>query len=502
MAFAPADAMIEEGRRTLERAEIAGKAFADYDHDRIQRIVRAVVASAEEHSERLGHAAARETGFGVGADKVRKNLAVARGFLDEYGDRDYCGQRVDAQARVVSFPKPAGVVFALLPSTGPVAVLYFKVLCALLTRNAIVLSPHPGAVQTGVEATRVLAEAATAAGAPPDVIQVLHKPTIPLVEAMMADDRTKLVVATGGGAVVKAAYRSGTPAIGVGPGNPPVVVDETADLANAAKSIVESKVFDNSILCTAESVLFAVKSIEKDLLRQLESNGAHICDEAETRRVRSLVYPGGKFNTKVVGRPAEEIASAANVRVPMGTRILVTPFLSVTDDEPLTHEKLCPVLGLRVVSDFAEASREAKALVEIVGVGHSAVIHSGDPQRVLDYAATMPVHRITVNTPASLGSAGIGTGLPLTMSVGTGFIGGSSSAENLSPEHLVQWSRTAYASDPSVTFPDFTSLQPRSIGGSMPAGAAGVSEEEMRSLIREDLRRIVLEELRDLVGTR
>jgi acyl-CoA reductase-like NAD-dependent aldehyde dehydrogenase len=354
--------MIEEGRKALERAEIAGRAFADYNREQVMRIVRAVAAAAEENAERLAQEAVRETGLGVVADKVTKNLAIARHFVSESGHLDFCGHRVDVGAKVVSVPKPPGVVLAVIPSTSPVAALYFKVLCALLTRNAVVVSPHPLAAQTGVEATRVLAAAATSAGAPADVIQVLPKPTIPLVEAMMADKRTKLVLATGGGPVVQAAYRSGTPAIGVGPGNPPVVVDETADLANAAASIVDSKVFDHSVLCTAESVLLQVGSVASTLQAHLEQNGAYVCSPAETQKIRSFMYPGGKFNTKVVGRSAADIARSASIRVPQTARILVTPINRVAEDEPLTHEKLSPVLAMRTVSDFAQAIREARAL--------------------------------------------------------------------------------------------------------------------------------------------
>lgn len=498
MAVASSDPMIEAGRQMLERAEVAARSFATYDRPAVMRIVRAVAGAAERNAQRLAHEAIRETGFGNEPDKVEKNLAVARGFVEEYGAIDYCGHRVDGESRVLSVPKPAGVVLGVTPSTSPVAAIYLKVLCALLTRNAIVISPHPSAVQTGIETARVLAEAAEAAGAPEGAVQIVPKPTIPLVESMMADPRTRLVIATGGGAVVKAAYRSGTPAIGVGPGNPPVVVDETADLANAAKSIVNSKSFDNSVLCTAESVLFAVRSIESGLRRQLESNGAYICSDRETQRVRDYVYPRGKFDSGVVGRSAVDIARGAGVRVPSDTRVLVAPFEQVVNDEPLTHEKLCPVLGMRVVSDFDEALREAKALVEIVGIGHSAAIHSDDPQRVLDFGTALPVHRVSVNVPASLGGAGIGTGLPMTMSVGTGFVGGSSSGENLNPDHFVQWSRSAYSVDPAVRVPDFSGLQSRGRVSEPPSTL--VSESDIGPHIREDLRRIVLEELQHLIG--
>jgi acyl-CoA reductase-like NAD-dependent aldehyde dehydrogenase len=469
----------------------------------VHRIVRAVAAAAEEHAERLGHEAVKETGFGVAADKVTKNQMIVRGFMKEYGNDDYCGHRVDSVAKIVEVPKPAGVIFALTPSTAPVATAYFKVLAAMLTRNAIVISPHPAAANVTAEAARVLGEAATAAGAPRHAIQVLAKPTIPVVEALMGDERTKLVVATGGGAVVRAAYRSGTPALGVGPGNPPVVVDETADLAQAAAKIVNSKAFDNSVNCTAESVLFAVASIVGTLRGHLERNDAYICDEAETQKIRDYAYPGGNFNAKVVGRTALDVARGAGVRVPQGTRILVAPIDRIADDEPLTHEKLCPVLAMRVVPDFSEALHEADALVRIVGVGHSAVIHTTDPQRILDYATALPVHRIAVNTEGSLGNAGWTSNTPLTMSVGTGFIGGSSTADNVTPGHLVQWSRTTYAADSSEPFPDFTRLRARNLQSVTGADnlAGNLSDEQIRTFIRDDLRRIVLEELRDLIGT-
>ncbi|MFT4009884.1 MAG: aldehyde dehydrogenase family protein [Nocardioidaceae bacterium] len=495
------ESLIEDGRKALARAETAGRTFATYDRDAVMRVVRAVTTAAEANAERLAYAAVEETGFGVAADKITKNLAIARDFIPEYAHLDFCGHRADAAAKILSVPKPAGVVFAVLPSTGPVAALYFKVLCAMLTRNAIVLSPHPAAAKTGVDAAQVLADAATGAGAPADVIQVLPHPSIPLVEAMMGDERTKLVIATGGAGVVRTAYHSGTPAIGVGPGNPPVIVDDTADLTNAAASIVRSKAFDNSILCTAESVLFVVDSVADDLKRRLQREGAYLCNSSETDRVRDLVYPRGAFDPAVVGRFATELARFASVRVPTSTRLLVTPIARIHDGESLTHEKLCPVLALRRVPSFEAAVREAKELVDIVGVGHSAVIHTDIPQRVLDFAGELPVHRITVNAPGSVGNAGIGTGLPLTMSVGTGFIGGCSTADNLNPEHFVQWSRTTYASDSAVRFPDFTGLRLNQHDGTgNPSPAAGISEERLQALIREDLRKIVLEELRELMA--
>ena len=478
----------------LERAQDAAKAFATFDRSQVDRIVRAVANVAERNGRQLAEKAAIETGFGVFEHKVAKNDALSSGFIREYGDLDLVGHQADPNRKTLLYPVPAGVIFAVTPSTSPVANLYFKVLSCLLTRNAIVISPHPAAVQTSIEAARILSQAATEAGAPDGVVQILEHPSVPLIESVMADERVKLILATGGSAVVKAAYRSGTPAIGVGPGNAPVVVDESADVTKAARAIVESKSFDNGILCTAESVLIMVDSIADRMTEQLVHQGAHLCSPSETRSIRQYMYPGGKFNTKVVGRPAYEIAKNAGVHVPRDTKLLLTPIDEIVDAEPLTHEKLSPVLAVLKVSSFEDATAAAVALVENVGIGHSGVIHSENPQNVLDYSKRLPVHRIAANIGGSLGNAGIGTGLAVTMSIGTGFVGGSSLGENLAPEHLVQWKRTAYPL--SDNFPDFGSMRPSVVGKSRIDSGAVLGDGGMR----EELRRLIVEELRGLIG--
>lgn len=480
----------------LDRAKQASEHLKRFDRSQIDHIVRAVAESARLNGERFARQAVSECGFGVVQDKVVKNEAFSSGFLTEYGDMDFVGHRVDAATGMLEIPRPAGVIFALTPSTSPVAALYFKVLSALLTRNAIVISPHPAVVRTCVEAAEVLRRAAIEAGAPEGAIEILAEPSVPLVEAVMADDRINLILATGGLGVVRAAYRSGTPAIGVGPGNPPLIVDETADLERAAQHIIQSKSFDNSVLCTAESVLFAVDAVADDLLRHLVRHGAHVCSETETSKLRSYMYPSGKLNTDVVGRTATEIAKAAGIRSNSSIRLLVAPIKSVVDEESFTHEKLSPVLAMHRVPTFADAVHASVDLVSIVGRGHSAVVHSQDPQRVLDMAVALEVHRITVNAPGSLGNAGIGTALPKTMSVGTGYIGGSSSGDNLTPSHLVQWSRVSYATEAGTSVPDFSRLTPSSLG----VATAQVLQHEGLDVSRDDLRRLIVEELRGLIG--
>lgn len=475
----------------LDRATVASAAYGDFDRAKVSRIVEAVARVADEHSERLGHWAAEETGFGVAEHKVAKNRNTVREFMRQYGSENYCDHRIDRDAKILRTPRPAGVIFGVTQSTSPTAAVIFKVLSALLTRNVIVISPHPAAKHVCHETIRLLATAAESAGAPRDVIQAIEDPNIPLVEAVMGDTRTRLILATGGAGVVRSAYRSGRPALGVGPGNPPIVVDETADLRLAAKGMVESKTFDNSVLCTADSAVFAVESIAATLQEYLRAEGAHVCGPDETRRLRDYIWPAGIFNTKAVGRTALELAEAAGLRVPFGTRVLVTPFNEVDESEWLTHEKLCPVLAFQSVANFEMAMSNAKKMLSIVGAGHSAGIYSTNPQRVLDYSYELPVYRVAVNVSASLHNAGIGTHLPVTMSVGTGYLGGSSSADNLNPEHLVQWNQTAYSADPAVEFPDFSSLRrSNATNGTSPAADGDILLE---------LRRIVLEELHSLL---
>ena len=506
---------VPRARQMLDRARWASRAFAGFDQTTVLRIAEAVAGVAEERSSFYAEWAVRETGFGVVADKVVKNRLCSRGILDAYRDQDYVTPRVDPERKMVEVPRPAGVVLALTPSTNPVSTLYFKVLLALLTRNAVVVSPHPFAKECCADAARVLGEAAVAAGAPDGVVQVVEEPSIPLIDALMTDERTDVILATGGVAVVRAAYSSGNPAIGVGPGNVPVLVDASADLPRAAAKLVASKAFDNSVLCTNESVLIVEEAVADRFLREMERQGAHVLDPADRDRVRDTLFPQGRFDTSLVGKSATALAAKAGVRVPGGTRILVAPFDLAVDEEPLAHEKLCPVLGVTRVPTAQRGIRTAVAVLRIGGAGHSAVIHSRDPRVVMDYAAAVNVLRVAVNEGGSTGSAGFGTSLAPSMTIGTGFAGRSSLGENLEPKHLVNLTRIAYSTDPSEVFPSYdgmvpwrapltavppypvaSNLAPSGLTAARPTTAAsdgGTSE------LREELRRLIIEELTTII---
>lgn len=501
----------------LARAQWSARCYAGYNAESVRRITQAVARAGEEAAEKYARWAVEETGFGVAEHKVIKNRACSTGLLQAYGDLDLVTPRVDTARKIVEIPRPAGVVFALTPSTNPIATVYFKVLLALMTRNAVLVSPHPGAAACCADAARVLGDAAEAAGAPSGIVQCIDQPSVPLIEAVMADRRTSVIVATGGTAVVRAAYSSGTPALGVGPGNVPVFVDDTADIDAAARRIVDSKAFDNSVLCTNESVLIMQRAVADRLQVALCHHGAAILDEAGAARLRTFMFPAGTLNTAVVGKPATWIAQQAGITVPARTKVLIAPVRLVADEEPLTHEKLSPVLGMVTVDTREQGMRAAHAVVRIAGAGHSAAIHSTDPASVLAFSTAVPVLRVAVNVGNSTGSAGLETNLAPSMTIGTGFIGNSGLGSNLRPDDLINTARVAYNSDPGEVMPSFAGMDPwhspagpvpaypqasnEDAGTSDPAGQAGAitvavpPEPPELAELRESIRQLVAEEL-------
>jgi acetaldehyde dehydrogenase / alcohol dehydrogenase len=507
-------------RQMLARAHWAAGAFASYDRDSVLRIAKAVAAAAHAQARRYAEWAVSETGFGVVEHKIVKNEACSLGILERYRDDDYVSPRIDPAGKILSLPRPAGVILALTPSTNPVCSVFFKVILALLTRNAIVVSPHPMAQDCCTDAALLLAAAATEAGAPDGTIQVVQNATVPLIEALMSDPVTDVIVATGGTAVVRAAHRSGNPALGVGPGNVPVLVDETADLAAAARRIADSKAFDNSVLCTNESVLVVQDTVADRLLRELHRQQAALLDDAGRDRLRAYLFPDGRLNGEAIGKNAAWIAGRAGVRVPPQTRVLLAPFDLVVGEEPLAHEKLCPVLGMVRAESADRGIEAARAVVRLGGAGHSAAVHSKDPRVIMRFGIRVPVLRVAVNVGNSTGSAGLDTNLAPSMTLGTGFVGRSSIGENLEPRHLVNWTRVAYNSDAGVPFDDFAGIAaweppegpvPRyPLASNLPlAGGEGLavpardvaarSGSAVPDEVREQLRALIIEELQQLI---
>jgi acyl-CoA reductase-like NAD-dependent aldehyde dehydrogenase len=503
-------ALMAQANLMLERAKWAAEEFQRYDRERTYAIAEAVAQEAHGKAATYAEWAVRETGFGVAAHKKIKNELTSLPFLEYYRDWDFVSPHCDANKGVVEIPRPAGVVFALIPSTNPISTLNFKIMCALLTRNAIVLSPHPAARECCVDAAHNLAAAAERAGAPDGVIQIVEKPTIPLIEVFMRSEKTAVILATGGTAMVRAAYSSSNPAIGVGPGNAPVFVDSTADIGLAAKHIADSKSFDNSLLCTNESVLIVLEDKERELRRELQRNGCHLCSADEVEAVRAYLFHPRGFNVEAVGRDAEWIADQAGFKAAAKTRVLIAPIESIGFDEPLSKEKLCPVLALFVAKSKGQALEMARAVLRLSGAGHSAAIHSTDPQTIIEFAARVEVYRVVVNAPSSQGAAGFGTDLAPSFTIGTGFFGRSAIGENIGPQHLVHWTRIAPHEDAAHLMAGFSRAllsHPGPLPQAPSDGVPGMSvrqerrggratAEDIPHGLRDQIRRIIAEELR------
>jgi len=493
----------------LERARWAAEVFQRYDRGATMAIADAVAAAAHASAGKYADWAVKETGFGVAAHKKLKNEMTSGPLLDFYRDDDYVNPRIDEQRKIVEIPRPAGVVLALTPSTNPIATINYKILISLMTRNAIVISPHPAARECSVDAVRALAGAAVDAGAPEGVIQIIEDPGIPLVEELMRSPKTSVILATGGTAMVRSAYSSSNPAIGVGPGNAPVFVDSTADIARAAKRIVESKSFDNSALCTNESVLITLQEVDARLQQALKQAKAYVCNEDDVDRLRRYLFHDRGFNIECIGRDATWIAQECGIRVPEGTLVLLAPITQIGVEEPLSREKLCPVLAYHVARSRSQAITQARAVLRLAGAGHSAAVHAMDERVAMEYASAVEAYRVVVNAPCTQGAAGFQTALAPTFTIGTGFYGRSSLGENIGPGHLVHWTRLAYNSDASEPFGNYHDLSP-AFSGPLPeapadgvpgsngyrAERAGPLNESFSGVTREELRRMIAEELR------
>jgi acyl-CoA reductase-like NAD-dependent aldehyde dehydrogenase len=485
----------------IERAGWAVRTFARFDRAAVMKISRAVAEVAFSHAQHYAAWAVRETGMGVVEHKRLKNELSSHTLVDFYENMDLVNPRVDETRKIVEIPKPAGIILALTPATNPVSTLYYKAIIALLSRNAVIFSPHPLARECCCDAAAKLEAAAVAAGAPAGLIQCIEQPSVPLVQALMASPKIQVILATGGGPMVRSAYSSGNPAIGVGPGNAPVYVDPSADFNLAAHRIVESKAFDNSVLCTNESVLITLEKNRQQLERALRAAGAHICSEAETSKLRDWLFPEGYLNTAAVGKSAEWIAQQAGFRVAGSIRTLVAPVSHLGIEEPLTKEKLSPVLTFATAASFEGATRMAQMVLRVTGAGHSAAFHGEDPQRAMLFADALPVYRVVVNAPCSQGAAGFSTHLAPSFMIGTGYFGRSSVGENIGPQHLVHWTRLAWNSDPSVPFGDFSQVRAPFDNGEGALAPSTTASADENGVDRELLRKLILQELRLITGS-
>ena len=446
-------ASIGEARAMARAARVAQAQLAELSQTQIDAIVTAMAEAVTPHAEALAQLAVEETGYGVVADKVQKNLFASRQVYDFIRPMKTVGviNRIDDK-KIIEIAEPFGVVAAVVPSTNPTSTAIYKVLIALKARCPIVISAHPSAARCITRTVEIMAAAAARAGAPAGSISWMKTVTLEGTQELMKAREVAVILATGGMGLVRAAYSAGKPAYGVGPGNAPCYVERSADVAKAARDITIGKTFDNGVLCSSPNSVVVDEAIAEELRRQFKANGAYFLNPTEMDALaRVLVTPQRLPNPKLVGKPATFIAKEVGISVPDGTRTLIAPLTGVGRDYPLSIEKLCPILSWYVVKDWTEGCERCIQILRYGGMGHTMSVHSQNEDVILQFGLRKPAFRICINTPTTHGSIGLTTGLDPAMTLGCGGWGGNITSDNISPKHLLNVKRIAYELRPAVS---------------------------------------------------
>lgn len=442
---------VSEARALARRAKEAAPKLAEMTQEQIDAIVDAMASAATPLAETFARLAVEETGYGVVADKIQKNLFSSEQVYRFIRPMRTVGviRKLDEQ-KVVEIAEPFGVVCAIVPSTNPTSTAIYKILISLKARCPIVLSPHPAAVRCITRVAEVMSEAARRAGAPEGSVGWMQHVTLEGTQELMKAREVSVILATGGMGLVRAAYSAGKPAYGVGPGNAPAYIERTADVPKAVRDIVTGKTFDNGVLCSSENSVVVDAAIAEEAKREFNRQGAHFMSAAEIDAVgKALVTPQRLPNPALVGKPATYIARQAGITVPADTRVLMAELGGVGRDYPLSIEKLCPVLSFYVVRDWTEGCERCIQILRYGGMGHTMSIHSRNEDVILQFGLRKPAFRIVVNTPTTHGSIGLTTGLDPAMTLGCGGWGGNITSDNISPRHLLNIKRLAYEVRPA-----------------------------------------------------
>ncbi|MEO6391669.1 MAG: aldehyde dehydrogenase family protein [Pyrinomonadaceae bacterium] len=475
---------VQQARDLVEAAFEAFKVVARFDQAKIDRICEAMSNAALREAARLGAMAVEETGFGVAADKETKNRFAAQDVWNYFRGLRTVGV-VNESKDVVEIASPRGVVAGIIPSTNPTSTAIFKCLIAIKSRNAIVLSPHPSAAKCINESVRVVREAAIKEGLPPDAISCMSTATIEGTDALMKHKRTAVILATGGTGLVRAAYSSGKPAFGVGPGNVPVFIEKSADVPKAVQDILTSTCFDNGTICASEQAVVADRSIEGSVREQFRLQGGHFLNAAEADNLGKIVStPQRTLNAAIVGKSVEVIARLAGLTVPAGTRCLLADVAGVGRDFPLSMEKLSPILAFYVADGLEQGAARCYEVLSYGGMGHTAGIHTRSREAAIAFGKEMPASRVTVNTPTTHGAIGFSTALPPSMTLGCGSWGGNVTSDNVSPHHLMDIKRVAFETRP------VPSVRP-ALGAAAPVATAVKQTPTSAPIKREEIAAIV-----------
>lgn len=482
---------IQEARCCARRAKKAQQEFANFTDEQVDRILQNMVRVAEENAERLARMAVEETGFGKVVDKITKNKLASTILYRDIKDMKVSGIiNNDTAKRVIEIGVPVGLLFGIIPSTNPTSTVIYKAIIALKARNGIVFSPHPSAKHATGEAARLMAEAAEMAGAPKDIITWVTMPSMAATKELLHAPEVNMIIATGGEAMVRAAYSSGKPALGVGPGNGPCFIERTADIPNAVRRIIASKTFDYGTVCASEQSIVVEECIKDQVEAEFTRQGCYFMSEDETKKICKILFKKGfAMNAQFVGRPPQVLADAAGITIPAGTKILIGKQTGVGKDSPLSYEKLTTVLGYYVVKDWHEGCELCIEILNNCGTGHTMTLHTSNPEIAMAFSIK-PVNRILVNTSGSQGGTGACTGLLPAFTLGCGTQGGSATSDNVSPLNLINIKRVAYGLEECYPTDEIAGVNcgcsASAQGASQSAGSV-TTDESLRNAVAEVL---------------
>lgn len=437
---------VQEVRKLLENAKQAQQKLAATDQQTADKIVKSIAEAGVRNARRLAQMAHEDTEFGVVDDKVIKNIFASRGVYEYIKDAKMMGEiDRDPIRRVRAIAVLVGVIAGLVPSTNPTSTVLYKSEIAIKAGNAIVFSPHPNALRCILETAKVIRQAIAEAGGDENLVSCISIPTMQATDTLMKHPIVSMILATGGSAMVRAAYSSGTPAIGVGPGNGPCYIEKTADIQASVAQIMASETFDNGTICASEQSVVCDDDIAAEVQREMTKQGAYFLDDQEYKQLgRFILRANGTMNPMIVGRSAQKIAELAGLSIPEGTKVLVAKEDGVGIGHPYSNEKLCPILAFYTAKDYRAVCKLAQEILYYEGAGHTFSIHTEDDAIVDYFAARVPASRIIVNTPSALGGIGATTGLMPSLTLGCGAIGGSATSENVGPQNLINVRKVAY----------------------------------------------------------
>ncbi|MDL2226498.1 acetaldehyde dehydrogenase (acetylating) [Deltaproteobacteria bacterium OttesenSCG-928-M10] len=480
---------IQEARNLVAMAVEAQAIYRELDQAAVDRVVEAVAKATEAQAVKLAKMANEETGFGKWPDKVVKNLFASKRVYEYIKPLKTVGLiHEDKERKIFEVGVPVGVVTALVPSTNPTSTTIFKSLIALKAGCAVIFSPHPSAKNCIIEVVKIVRSTLEKMGVPKNLVTCLTTPTKEATGTLMTHSQMNLILATGGNAMVRAAYSSGTPALGVGPGNGPSFIERSADIPLAVKRIFDSKTFDNGTICSSEQSIVTEAPIRQAVMEEVQRQGGYFLPPGDSEKVEKILMgPGGTMNAKLVGRSPEYIAQAAGVTVPKGTRVLLGEETRVGEKYPYSKEKLMPVLGFYVEDNWEKACERCIEILTLEGAGHTMSIHSQDENVIREFGLKKPVSRLIVNSPAALAAIGATTGLTPSLTLGCGAVGHNATSDNVGPLNLIDRRRVAYG------LRELEDLRPKNIdGGSASSGSSpfSVNDAMVDALVQKIVERL------------